>query len=439
MCRSEPRGQPVYPDRNPLYGFEEIMTVDGAKFLPCGRQYIDDDDIEAVVEVLRGDWLTTGPAVHKFETLFSRTVDADYVASCSSGAAARHLACMALGLGPQDRVIVPAISFIATANAAAYCGADIIFADVDPDTGLLTAENVLNSIKGLTRKELKSVKAIVPVNLFGQVAEIEAIREIADQYGWKLIIDSCHALGATYRTRAGQSQTVGDCHFSDMEVFSFSPMNVMTLGEGGAVTTNDELIYDRLCLLRNQGMQRDPEKWVRECDGKIPPPWYYEMQLLGYNYRQSDIHSALGLSQLKKLPGFIAQRDRLAAKYDALLAGVSPHIRPLERVENCSAVRRLYPALIDFEALGEDRTIFINQLAVRNVGAQVYYMPAYSHPFYVGNYGPISRPGAERFYQRILCLPLHASMTEDDVVHVVDQIRDILGMLAARGKKVASS
>ena len=402
------------------------MTTDDHKFLSYGRQSLDEEDIQAVVDVLRGDWLTTGPTVHKFENKFRDIIQADYVTACSSGTAALHMAYMALGVGPGDRVIVPAISFIATANAAVFCGADILFSDVDPKTGLMRAADVLSLIAGLTPDELSSIVAITPVNLMGEVVEIEAIHDIARKYDWRIIIDSCHALGTTYKGRDGETRVVGDCHFAHMEVFSFHPVKTIAMGEGGAVTTNDETLYDRLCHLRNHGIERDPDKWEAECEGEIPPPWYYEMQLLGYNYRQSDIHCALGLSQLDKLPSFTDKRRRLVAQYDGLLKNVSPHIMSVAPADNCSATRHLYVVLIDFEALGMTRIDFVGALSVRNVGTQVHYIPIYAHPFYEKKYGKLQRSGAEQYYAQTLSLPLHVSLSEDDVTYVVDQISDIV-------------
>jgi len=404
------------------------MTLRDHKYLPYGRQCLDDDDIRAVVDVLQGDWLTTGPTVQKFEDKLRQTVKSDYVVSCSSGTAALHMAYMALNIGAGDRVIVPAISFVATANAAVYCGADILFTDVDPDTGMMRAQDVMALIDSLSPEELQSVVAITPVNLTGEVAEIEAISMIAQQYGWKMIVDSCHALGSTYLSRDGENLTVGDCGFSDIEVFSFHPVKTIAMGEGGAVTTNDQALYDRLCLLRNHGIERDAEKWVSASRSEIekPPPWAYEMQILGYNYRQSDIHCALGLSQLNKLPEFTDHRRRLVAQYDQSLKDLSAYLKPMGSARDCCAVRHLYVVLIDFKALGVSRLDFVRELSSRNVGSQVHYIPIYAHPFYREKYGPQTRPGAEEYYARTLSLPLHVNMTGDDVDYVIAQIADIV-------------
>lgn len=406
------------------------MTTDNRKYLPYGRQYLDEDDIQAVTDVLRGDWLTTGPAVVAFEDKFRDIVGSDFAVSCSSGTAALHLAYMALGLMAGDTVIVPSISFVATANAAEFCGANVLFTDVDSDTGLMRAQDVLTLIAGLSPTQLQSVVAITPVNLGGDVAELDAINRIAQQYGWRMIIDSCHALGTTYRDDNGDSHTVGDCHLADMEVFSFHPVKTIAMGEGGALTTNDPVLYDKLCLLRNHGLEREPDKWVNEPTSDSPPPWYYEMQTLGYNYRQSDIHCALGISQLGKLPAFMGHRQKLVAQYDDIIAGLSPFITLIKPVENCVATNHLYRVLIDFDRFGMTRADFMWALSARHVGTQVHYIPIHSQPYYLAKYGAISRPGAEDYYQRTLSLPLHMSLSEEDVTYVVDQIADILSQQA---------
>ncbi len=400
------------------------MTGKTPKYLSYGRQFLDEDDIQAVTDVLRGDWLTTGPTVQLFEHKLQQFVKSDYVLSCSSGTAALHMAYMAVGLKAGDRVIVPAISFVATANAVEYCGADILFSDVDPETGLMRAQDVQKLIDDLSPDELDSVVAISPVNLMGEVAEIEAISNIAKQYGWKLIVDSCHALGTSYPDSHGHMRTVGDCHFAHMEIFSFHPVKTIAMGEGGAITTNDNALFEKLCLLRSHGVERDSDKWEGTFEQK--PPWYYEMQILGYNYRQSDIHCALGISQLHKLPSFMKKRRQLVEKYNQLLTGLSPHVKPVASAANGSVTRHLYVILIDFEALGITRINFVAALSDRNVGSQVHYIPINAQPYYREKYGRLTLIGAEQYYERILSLPLHVSMSDNDVTYVVEQISDIV-------------
>ncbi|NOZ43213.1 MAG: UDP-4-amino-4,6-dideoxy-N-acetyl-beta-L-altrosamine transaminase [Alphaproteobacteria bacterium] len=401
------------------------MTGNGPEYLPYGRQYIDEDDIQAVVDILRSDWLTTGPTGDKFDHKLRDVTGSDFAVSCSSGTAALHLACMALGLGPGDRVIVPAISFVATANAALYCGADILFSDVDPECGLMRPQDITDLLAGLSADEVASIAAIIPVNLTGEVVAIAAIDDIARAHGWKIIIDSCHALGTSYRDQKGHDRRVGDCHYADIEVFSFHAVKTIAMGEGGAVTTNDQELYHRLRLLRNHGIEKNPDNWL-EYTGKTPAPWYYQMQYLGYNYRLSDIHAALGLSQLNKLASFSDRRRQRVAQYDALFARLCPDIRPIKKTPGCTATRHLYVVLIDFAALGITRSDFVGQLAARNIGTQVHYIPIHTQPFYADKYGRLTRPGAESYYARALSLPLHVSMTAADVIYVVEQISAIV-------------
>ena len=293
------------------------------KFLPYGRQVIDDDDIAAVVAVLKGDFLTTGPTVEKFEAAFAERVGARFAVACSSGTAALHLATLAAGLGEGDSAIVPTVTFLATANAVRFVGADVVFADVDKATGLLRPEDLEMAIAASSG----NAKAVLPVHLGGQSADMAAIAKIAKRHGMIVIEDACHALGTTL-----DDGVVGDCQHSAMAAFSFHPVKTIAMGEGGAVTTNDPVLYEKLTRLRNHGMTRDPQRFSNDDlafgDDGSPNPWYYEMPEVGFNYRASDIHCALGLSQLRKLDAFVSARRSLADTYDRLLAPFAPYDRP---------------------------------------------------------------------------------------------------------------
>jgi len=402
------------------------MKDNPAPKLPYGRQLIDEDDIKAVNNVLRGDWLTTGPAVAEFENKLSEHTDADYVLSCSSGTAALHLAFLALGIGPGDLVIVPSISFLATANGAAFCGADILFSDVDPDNGLMRPQDVENLLHGLSEDEKSRIKALVPVSLAGQVGDVEALYELAQQMGWWVVVDSCHALGTEYQDQQGKTHKAGNCAFSRMEVFSFHPVKTIAMGEGGAVTTNDPDLYEKLKLFRNHGMTRDKDQLQSDDPQELNAPWYYEMQCLGYNYRQSDIHCALGSSQLDKLEKFISRRMELVEHYDKQLGSVSPHISFLKKRENCKAGWHLYPLLIDFENMEISRTDLMEQLSKRNIHTQVHYIPIHTQPYYRKKYGVLIRPGAAEYYAKTLSLPLFAAMSVADVDYVVNALSEII-------------
>lgn len=394
-------------------------------FLPYGKQYIDQDDIDAVTGVLKSDWLTTGPAVENFEKKLAGVTGAQYAVSCSSGTAALHLALLALDIGPGESVIVSAMSFAATANAVLYVGGKVIFADVDEETGLTGRQHILDICDRLTRDELKRIKAVIVVNLAGQITEIEGIGEIARANNWTFIVDSCHALGTSFDDHQGHSHMVGDCTFCDMEVFSFHPVKIIAAGEGGAITTNSPDLYRKLCLLRNHGMVREQDEW-EEQTGDSPPPWYYEVQELGFNYRLSDIHAALAASQLVKLTAFKAKRQQLVNHYDQSLAGLNPLLRPISRIDHCDAAWHLYVVLIDFDKMGLSRTDFVKALASYNIGTQVHYIPIPRHPIYQRATPGTSCPGADVYYARTLSLPLHFGMDLKDVDYVVEKITSIL-------------
>lgn len=388
-------------------------------YLPYGRQLIEDDDVAAVVAVLRGDFLTTGPTVKAFEDAFAAKVEAPFAVACSSATAGLHLACLAAGIGPGDRCIVPAVTFLASANAVRYVGAEVIFSDVDPDTGLMSAAHLEAAIAGAGGP----VKAIFPVQLAGQMESPADIARIAAQHGALVIEDACHALGSRYETPEG-SVSLGACHHASMAVFSFHPVKTIAMGEGGAVTTRDPVLYERLKRLVSHGMHKDAARFVNrdlafDPDGSVNP-WYYEMPEAGYNYRASDIHCALGLSQLGKLDRFVARRAEIAALYDARLAGL-PFVRPIRRVPGCTPAWHLYATLFDFAGLGMSRGALMKALSARGIGTQVHYIPVPWQPAY--NQPRDLFPGAARYYARALSLPLYASMTDVDVDRVVEAVR----------------
>jgi len=391
------------------------------RFLPYGRQQIGDDDVAAVAQMLRGDTLTTGPKVADFEQALGQATGASHAVVCSSGTAALHLAAMALDLGPGDKVVVPTLTFLATANVVRMGGAEVVFADVNQETGLMGAEELSAA---LAREGSENVKAVFPVHYAGQCAAPDQLAAAAGDL--PVVADSCHALGTAY----GSGGKVGDCRHSVMETFSFHPVKTIAAGEGGAVTTNDGDLAQRLRRLRNHGMTRDAEAFVRDDlarDGKGEAnPWYYEMTELGLNYRLSDIHCALGLSQLAKLDAFCAARRALAARYDEKLAALAPLVRPLGRVPDCDPAWHLYVARIDFASLGLERAAVMARLAEAGIGTQVHYLPLHMQPYYRDRYGEMSLPGAEAFYSQALSLPLFPDMTEEEVDYVVETLGRIV-------------
>jgi UDP-4-amino-4,6-dideoxy-N-acetyl-beta-L-altrosamine transaminase len=397
------------------------MTPPPRRFLPYGRQQIGDDDVAAVADVLRGDALTTGPKVTDFEQALAETTGASHAVACSSGTAALHLAAMALNLGPGDKVVVPALTFLATANVVRLTGAETVFADVDPATGLMGAQELSAA---LGREGSETARAVFPVHYAGQCAAPDKLAAAAGDL--PVVADSCHALGTAY----GSDGKVGDCRRAIMETFSFHPVKTIAAGEGGAVTTNDGELAQRLRRLRNHGMTRDTDSFIRgelaHDDEGEANPWYYEMTEIGLNYRLSDIHCALGLSQLGKLNTFCAARRALAARYDERLAPLAPMVKSLGRKKGCDPAWHLYVTRIDFTALGIERAAVMAQLTEAGIGTQVHYLPLHMQPYYRDRYGEMSLPGAEAFYQQALSLPLFPGMTKEDVDYVAETLCHIV-------------
>jgi UDP-4-amino-4,6-dideoxy-N-acetyl-beta-L-altrosamine transaminase len=385
--------------------------------LPYGRQLIEQDDIDAVAGVLRGEYLTTGPAVARFEEALARYVGARHAVVCANGTGALHMASRALGLGPGTKIVVPAITFLATANAPHMNGAEIVFADVDAATGLMTPATLKDALACAGRAD-----AVFNVHLNGQCGELEEIAVIVRAQGMKLVDDACHALGASYVGTTTDPSRIGANAHADLSVFSFHPVKAIAMGEGGAVTTNDPSMAKRLMLARNHGMTRDPGDFsdpdaALDADGN-PNPWYYELVEPEFNWRASDIQCALGLSQLGKLDRFLARRRAIVAAYDALLAPHAPILRPLARTRTCLPAWHLYVARIDFEAAGIPRAELMRRLSGDGIGTQVHYFPVHRQPYYAKRLAA-TLPGADRYYAQALSLPLSAAMDESDAERVV--------------------
>ena len=386
-------------------------------FLPYGRQNIDEADIEAVIEVLRGDYLTTGPAVPEFEAAFCEATGAAHAIACSSGTAALHLALAGLGVGEGDVCIVPAITFAATANAALYCGAEVEFADVDSETGLMTPASLTAALERAGGR----AKAVLPVHLAGQTVDLETISSLSREAGAALVEDACHAVGT--RHGAGRART-GDNAFSDAACFSLHPVKTIAAGEGGVVTVKDAELAERIAKLRSHGIERDPAKFGSGAD----EPWRQEMQALGWNYRLTDMQAALARSQVSKLPVFAQRRRALADLYDQALERLAPVVKPMARMPACEPCWHLYAVRIDFEAAGVNRAEVMNRLRAHGVGSQVHYLPVPAHPFYRKRYGVQTPPGAAAYYGRTLSLPLFYGMTDEDVPRVVSALAEALGL-----------
>ena len=393
--------------------------------LPYGRQLIDEADIAAVVAVLRSERLAHGPVVGEFEGALALAVGARAGAACSSGTAALHLALRGLDVGEGDLCIVPAVTFLATATAARFCGADVAFADVDPDTGLMTARTLAEALA----KAGGPVKAVLPVHLGGRICAMDDLADLAEQAGALVVEDACHALGGV--DRAGRK--VGGCARSHAAAFSFHPVKTIAAGEGGMVTTNDPVRAERMRRLANHGVAkdpgllRDPALSLGE-DGALNP-WSYEQIELGLNYRMNELEAALGLSQLGKLPRFVRRRQALASLYDLALGPLAPIVRPVRRDPGDRPSLHLYQVLIDFEAAGVDRATAMRRLAARGVGTQVHYIPLYRQPYFRDRYGEQRLEGAEAFYARVLALPLYPAMRDEDVTRVADALAEALELV----------
>lgn len=376
------------------------------KMLPYGRQWLDEEDIAAVVEVLRSDWLTTGPKVEEFEQAFAESVGAREAVAVCSGTAALHAAMYALGVGPGDEVIVAAMTFAASANCVVFQGGIPVFADVDPDTLLLDPAQVEAKITPRT-------KAIIAVDYAGQPCDYDALRAVADRHGLALVDDACHAVGGSYKGRP-----VGT--LADLNTFSFHPVKHLTTGEGGIVTTDDSLMAHQMRVFRNHGITTDHRQ--RDQLGS----WFYEMVGLGYNYRLNDIQCALGLSQLPKLAGWVERRQAIARCYDAAYAAISC-VKPLGVQPDVSHSYHLYVVRIGTEALGIDRGAVFTALRAENIGVNVHYIPVHLHPYYRDRLGtePGMCPVAEAAYERIISLPIFPLMNDDDVNDVVTAVRKV--------------
>ena len=388
------------------------LAIDGGRpvrdaLLPYGRQLIDESDVDAVVRVLRSDWLTTGPIVSAFERAFADTTGATHAAAVANGTAALHAAAHAARVGAGAEVIVPAMTFAATANCVVYEGGVPVFADVDPATLLLTSDTA-EEVAG------PQTTAVIAVDFAGHACDYDTLRPFATRRNLTLLADACHALGGTYHGRP-----VGS--LADISTFSLHPVKPITAGEGGVVTTNSEELAERVRSFRNHGMTSDAAE--RERVGS----WFYEIVELGFNYRLTDIQCALAQSQLAKLAGWIARRRELAARYDALLGGMP--LRPLETREGVGHAYHLYVVLLDLDRLTADRATIFAALRAEGIGVNVHYIPVHLHPFYRVRFGtgPGMCPVAEDAYERMLTLPLHVSMTDGDVDDVVHALEKVLG------------
>jgi len=399
------------------------------RVISYGRQTIEPDDIEAVVKVLASGMLTQGPAVEEFEKKLAAYTGAKYALVCSSGTAALHLACKAAGLGHGDKVLTTPLTFLATANAALYVGATPEFVDIDPATLNIDLTQAVKKIS-----EDHAVKAMIPVHFAGSPFDVEEAARICRQRNLLLIEDACHALGASWTDSKGVVRKVGSSSHSDMTVFSFHPVKSITTGEGGAITTNSRRLFERLQALRAHGVVKDPARLYNP-EGL---PWYYEMQDLGFNYRLTDIQSALGASQLNKLDRFIARRKEIAGLYDRLLSKYR-FIKTPPAFAGSESAHHLYPVRIDFRELGASKKEFFELMSAIGINLQVHYIPVHLHPYYRAlGHKPGDYPCAESFYEEEVSLPIYPLLTDEEAGAVVEALLSTLACACAKpGKALA--
>ena len=372
-----------------------------------GHQYLDDADIQAVVDVLKGDFLTCGPNITSLEKALCDLTGARYCIAISNGTAALHVACMAAGVGPGDEVITTPITFAASANCALYCGATPVFADINPDTYNIDPADI-------ERKITEKTKAVVAVDFTGQAVEVEAIRAICDKHGLVFIQDAAHSIGTTYN-----GVQIGN--LADMTTFSFHPVKTVTGGEGGAVMTNDKALYDKLVLYRSHGITRNEDMMENECEGG----WYYEMIDLGYNYRMTDFQAALIESQLKKLAQFKARRQAIVARYNAAFADEEIFVQ--KEIPQSDTTRHLYIIQLKLDKINATRREVFDALAAENVQCNVHYIPVYYFPHYKRlGYEKCLCPHAEAAYEGFISIPLYPAMTDGDVEDVITAIKKVL-------------
>ena len=394
--------------------------------IPYGRQWITEEEIEAVVRVLRSGWITQGPQIEAFEKALANTTGARYAVACSSGTAALHLICLALGLSEEDVVVTTPMTFLATANCARFVGANVVFCDIDPETFNLdpnALEVIMKRVKG--RK-----KIVIPVHFAGLPCDMARIRALAETHGWLVVTDGCHALGASYSHGADRNIMVGACRDASMTAFSFHPVKSITTAEGGAVTTNDPELAQRLKQFRNHGTVRDPKRYQFPdlgLDQGVPNPWYYEMTELGFNYRLTDLQAALGISQLQRLPSFLERRLEIVRQYLEAFAE-NPLLGFQAVPEGTTSANHLFVLLIDFEKLGKSRRQVMEELRSRGVLTQVHYLPLHLQPYYRQALGtkPGDFPNAEAYYKKALSIPLFPAMSDGDVAAVIQAVRDVI-------------
>jgi UDP-4-amino-4,6-dideoxy-N-acetyl-beta-L-altrosamine transaminase len=377
-------------------------------YIPYGRQNISEQDIKSVIEVLQSDYLTQGPAVPKFESIVAEYCSAKYAVAVNSATGALHIACLALGVGPGDTVWTSPISFVASANCARYCGANVDFVDIDPLTynmsvDALAAKLALAEING------SLPKVVIPVHLCGQPCNMQGIHALSKQYGFHIIEDASHAIGGQYK-----DEPIGNCSYSSITVFSFHPVKIITTGEGGMALTNDPNLMVRMARLRSHGITRDPDQMSVDSQG----PWFYQQIELGFNYRMSDIQAALGISQMQRVDEFVLARHKVRDIYEKLMVSL-PVIRPWQQSDGYSAFH-LYVVRLKLDSIDASHKQVFERMRATGIGVNLHYIPIYRHPYYAKEgYHLNDFPEAERYYKEAISLPIFPGLTEVQQKQVV--------------------
>ena len=383
--------------------------------IPYGRQDINQQDINAVVEVLKSDFLTQGPQVPAFEQAIIDACDAKYAVAVNSATSALHIACLALGLGNDDWLWTTPNTFVASANCALYCGAKVDFVDIDPRTYNLCAKQLEEKLIA-AQKVGKLPKIVIPVHFSGQSCDMQAIHELAKKYGFNIIEDASHAIGGKYK-----GEPIGNSRYSDITVFSFHPVKIVTTAEGGMAVTNNAKLAEQLNLLRSHGITRDEELMTKAADG----PWYYQQIELGYNYRMTELQAALGLSQMQRLEEFVIKRHELASRYDNLLHDL-PITLPWQHPDSYSA-RHLYVIRLQLEQINITHLDVFNALRAAGVLVNLHYIPVHTQPYYQKmGFASGQFPEAEKYYKEAISIPLFSAMTEGQQDTVCSTLKTIL-------------
>lgn len=385
-------------------------------FIPYGRQDITKEDVSAVVEVLESDFLTQGPKVPEFENSIKEHCNAKYALAMNSATSALHVACLALGVGQDDIVWTAPITFVASANCALYCGATVDFVDIDPQTYNLSSQALKEKLQ-VAKVEGTLPKVVIPVHLCGQPCDMESIYELSKEYGFSIIEDASHAIGGKYK-----NQPIGNCQYSDITIFSFHPVKIITTAEGGVATTNSQELAQKMELLRSHGITRDSDLMTHEPDGS----WYYQQVMLGFNYRMTEMQAALGVSQIKRLNIITDKRHQLAKKYDSLLANL-PVITPYQHSDGYSGLH-LYVIRLKTDQIQKSHKEVFDALRAANIGVNLHYIPVHLQPYYQQNLGfkKGDLPEAELYYAQAVSLPMYPDLTEDQQAYIAQTLGSIL-------------